>query len=163
MEIIDIVDLNNDPVGQATREEIYQYLHPHRIVHVLIMNAEGKIALQLNAEHKKFYPGYWGTSVGGHVQSGESYEEAARREAEEEFGLTDIELQTLGELVFVTPKGQTKFIKVFSTTCEKPLSFDPSETEKIEYFAIDDIRKMRRNGERFAPELLRIIDEYIAR
>jgi isopentenyldiphosphate isomerase len=61
----------------------------HRSAHVLILHpAEGTLLLQKRSEHKDTQPGKWDTSVGGHVSFGQSYEEAALREAGEELGIT---------------------------------------------------------------------------
>jgi isopentenyldiphosphate isomerase len=38
--------------------------------------------------HKDIQPGKWDTSVGGHVQPGETAAQAARRELQEELGVT---------------------------------------------------------------------------
>ena len=44
----------------------------HRVVHVLISNSEGNLLLQKRSMHKDVAPGKWDTSVGGHVNAGES-------------------------------------------------------------------------------------------
>jgi isopentenyldiphosphate isomerase len=59
----------------------------HRSVHVLVLGTDGRMLLQKRSLRKDTQPGKWDTSVGGHVGFGQSYEEAARREAAEELGL----------------------------------------------------------------------------
>jgi isopentenyldiphosphate isomerase len=60
----------------------------HRAAHILILHPEnGSLLLQKRSAHKDTQPGKWDTSVGGHVAFGQSYEETALREAEEELGL----------------------------------------------------------------------------
>jgi isopentenyldiphosphate isomerase len=59
----------------------------HRSVHVLVLDPRGRLLLQKRSLRKDTQPGKWDTSVGGHVGFGQSYEEAARREAAEELGL----------------------------------------------------------------------------
>ncbi len=60
---------------------------PARTVGALFIRADGKILLGLRAPSKKVWPSHWDT-VGGHVEDGESLEEALVREAQEEVGVT---------------------------------------------------------------------------
>src|SRR3990167_3639738 len=48
----------------------------YRIVHILLFNEKGEMALQMRSSHKKFCPNHLSTAVGGHVQTGETYEQA---------------------------------------------------------------------------------------
>jgi isopentenyldiphosphate isomerase len=91
-EILDIVDLTNHVIGQASREEVYEKKYIHRIVHVIIRNQKGEFLMQLRSAEARYLPLHWSTSVGGHVQSGEDFEMAARREMIEEIGISDIQL-----------------------------------------------------------------------
>ena len=50
-------------------------------------NAAGDILLQLRHRDKYVQPGKWDTAVGGHVEAGESIEDALARELAEEIGL----------------------------------------------------------------------------
>ena len=65
---------------------------------VLVYNQENKIFLQRRSNAKQLFPGRWDLSATGHVQAGESREEAAIRELEEELGLR-VERLTLREEV----------------------------------------------------------------
>jgi 8-oxo-dGTP diphosphatase len=49
------------------------------------------------APHKVWYPDHWDL-VGGHVEPGESVEEALVREAQEEVGLTPVRFRWIAEL-----------------------------------------------------------------
>jgi isopentenyldiphosphate isomerase len=70
----------------------------HRSVHILVVHPEtGRLLLQKRSPEKDTHPGQWDTSVGGHVNFGQSYEEAAIRETEEELGLV-VGLEALEKL-----------------------------------------------------------------
>ena len=86
MEFLDVVDDNDEIIAHASITDIYNKKLPHRIVHVLIFNDKGEMALQKRSKHKSFCPNYWSTAVGGHVQQNESYLKAAKREFREELG-----------------------------------------------------------------------------
>ncbi len=86
-EVYAVVDENDKVIGSATRQEIHQKGWLHRSVHIFVFNKYGQLYLQKRALSKDLYPGCWDSSAAGHVDWGESYEEAAARELEEELGV----------------------------------------------------------------------------
>lgn len=86
-ELLDIVDAAGEPTGvQRAKADIHRLGLPHRDVHVWITDGENVLEQQ-RAWDKKIMPGEWDIAVGGHVEAGESYLDAAMRETEEELGL----------------------------------------------------------------------------
>lgn len=81
-EIVDIVDENNNVIGSASVAEAHEKRLLHRVAGVFVFDVEGSLYLQTGNKYDKI-----DMSVGGHVQQGETYEEAARREMLEEIGL----------------------------------------------------------------------------
>lgn len=80
MEYIDKVDAKDVVIGKTTKIESHRYGWYHRVVAVFVMRGD---TLLINQRHDN---GLFDHSVGGHVQAGESYDDAARREAREEIG-----------------------------------------------------------------------------
>ena len=85
MEVLDRVDENDKVIGQTTKDEAHKYAHIHRVAAVFVFAQDGNLYVQ---EHIKTGNAY-DHSVGGHVLRGESYDEAAKREAEEELDITE--------------------------------------------------------------------------
>lgn len=85
--ILNIVDENDNIVGEATREEIHAKGLLHREVHVWLYNKNEDLFFQRRAKDKDTFPGLLDASVGGHVEVGDSYEKTAVKETEEETGL----------------------------------------------------------------------------
>ena len=87
-ELFPLIDEEGNVIGQATRKYCHNgsmALHP--VVHLHVFDADGHLYLQKRSMRKDIAPGRWDTSVGGHVDYGESLQEAIVREAREELGL----------------------------------------------------------------------------
>lgn len=83
MELFDLVDKNDKVIGVTDKETSHANGDIHRIVAIFVFDNDGKLYVQ---EHL-VSGGLWDHSVGGHVHKGESYDEAAKREAKEELNL----------------------------------------------------------------------------
>ncbi|MFI9276013.1 NUDIX hydrolase [Kitasatospora sp. NPDC052896] len=101
-ELLDVVDHQDRVVGTASRGEVYRRRLTHRCVMVLVRDAAGRIFVHRRSAGKSFAPGAYDVFVGGVVGSGESYREAAVREAEEELGVTGVRPEPLFRFLFET-------------------------------------------------------------
>ena len=154
METLDVVNLENKVIGQATIKEIYEKKLPHRICHVLVFNSLGEMLLQLRSKNMRFTPNHWSTPVGGHVSSGETYEQAALREGLEEIGVK-LELGEFFDDVYQA-NGLTKFLRTFVAKHDGPFKVNPEEVEKVEFFALDKIAKLNK----LHPELRFLLEKH---
>lgn len=82
-----MVDAQDRPLAVAPLGEVHRQRLFHRSVLVLVYNSEGKVYLQKRHRGKQLYPRRLDISATGHVQAGESREDAAMRELHEELGL----------------------------------------------------------------------------
>ncbi|MEV0775453.1 NUDIX domain-containing protein [Streptomyces sp. NPDC050433] len=89
-EILDIVDENDNVVGQAPRGEAYAKGLRHRCVFILARDADDRVFVHRRTATKLAFPSHHDMFVGGVVGTGETYDEAARREAAEELGVPDL-------------------------------------------------------------------------
>ena len=100
-EIFPVVDAAGNVVGKATRGECHggsMLLHP--VVHLHVFNSRGELYLQKRPAWKDIQPGRWDTAVGGHVDYGETVDEALRREVREELGVTEFTPERVAVYVF---------------------------------------------------------------
>jgi len=99
-EIVTIVDEQNNLVGAVPRREMRARNLPHRSTYILVFNSRGALYVQKRTLTKDVFPGYYDVAAGGVVLAGESYEQGARRELEEEMGIRDVPLTWLFDFYF---------------------------------------------------------------
>jgi isopentenyldiphosphate isomerase len=87
-EVIDIVDEHDRVIGQSPRGEAYARGLRHRCAFILVRDAEDRIFVHRRTARKLVFPSLYDMFVGGVVGAGESYDETALREAQEELGVS---------------------------------------------------------------------------
>ncbi len=134
-----LVDEEGNVIGKATRIECHsgsKLLHP--VIHLHIFNSAGDLLLQKRSMKKDIQPGKWDTAVGGHVDMGESPEEALRREVLEELGITDFEAKQIGRYIFES-EIEKELVHTYETKHEGPFTPDPDEIEECRFWPTDEI------------------------
>lgn len=91
-EIVLIVDKENNVTGTASRHEMRAKCLPHRATYILVFNSKNELFVHKRTMGKDIYPGYFDIAAGGVVMNGETYDESALREVEEELGIRNAEL-----------------------------------------------------------------------
>jgi 16S rRNA (adenine1518-N6/adenine1519-N6)-dimethyltransferase len=90
-EYLDIIDDDDKVIDTVERDIARAQKLKRRFVHIYIFNDDGDILIQQRSSKRDFAPNLIDPSAAGHVQSGESYEDAAHREMMEEVSIqTDI-------------------------------------------------------------------------
>lgn len=134
-----LVDENGHIIGRATRETCHSgsfLLHP--VVHLHVFDQQGRLYLQKRADTKDIQPGKWDTSVGGHVDEGETIEAALLREANEELGLTDIQPTFLFKYPFRSSV-EYELVHTYFLVNDQPLKPDPEEISEGLFWTKDAI------------------------
>ena len=98
-ETVDIIDERDRITGRAPKALVHLQGLRHRVAAVLLQGEDGKYLIP-TASGIKAEAGLLYHSAAGHVLSGESYENSARRELQEETGVTAEELDCLGAFWF---------------------------------------------------------------
>ncbi|MET7763562.1 NUDIX domain-containing protein [Streptomyces sp. NPDC005393] len=120
-ELLDIVDERDRVVGQARRGDAMAHRLRHRCVFVLARDAEGRIFVHRRTPQKIVFPSLYDMFVGGVVGTGEGYDEAALREAEEELGVSGLPAPIpLFSFLYDTPE-HTWWSRVYDVRCELPV------------------------------------------
>ena len=149
-EMFDVVDEEDRVLGPKPRETVHVNNLRHRAVHILITNTAGELFLQKRSLWKDRNPALWDSSTAGHVDAGETYEQAAHRELEEEIGIT-CDLTPIGRLPCSEDTGW-EFIHVFHGRHEGPFRLAPLELETGAFFPVAQIRRwLERSPGDFSP------------
>jgi len=118
-------------------------LHP--VIHLHIINGDRHIFLQKRSSKKDIQPGRWDTSVGGHVDPGETTEEALVREAGEEAGLYDFDYELIGKYIWKSDR-ERELVHSFITRDEQIPVTDPEEIEEGRFWTISQIEENLGSG-----------------
>lgn len=134
-EIFAVVDENDRVVDYRPRSVVHRLGLRHRSVHVWVYNAAGEVLLQKRSLRKECFPGMLDSAAAGHVDRGESYDDCAVRELNEELGIRLQEpLQPLFKLDACAQTGW-EFCWVYRCWCEGPFDIDPDEVDSVSWFA----------------------------
>lgn len=127
-----VVDKNDRILRYARRSDVHGNNLRHRAVHILIFNPAGEVYLQQRSRWKDRHPLKWDSSAAGHVAAGESYEETARRELEEELGI-NVPLEKVLEIP-ASARTEQEFVRLYrGKTRSKPI-VNRSEIETGAFF-----------------------------
>ncbi|MEM7542635.1 MAG: NUDIX domain-containing protein [Pseudomonadota bacterium] len=160
-ERLDVVDVDDKVIDQAKRGEIHRLRLRHRAVHMLVFNRQGRLFVQQRALAKDSFPGYWDTSAAGHLDAGETYDQAARRELSEELGL-QASLEKVGRLEASAATG-FEFVNVYRAVTDQtpvPAKDEIMATRWFEITALGD--EMDRGLMPFTPSFRVIFARFVA-
>jgi isopentenyl-diphosphate delta-isomerase len=145
-ELFDVVDGDDQVIGQAPRREVHARNLLHRATHVLVHDATGQLFLQRRSMSKDTFPGCWDSSCSGHVDAGEDYLAAAWRELGEELGWHDASLP-LRPLLKLPASAETghEFIQIYVLgPISGPFVLHPGEITEGRWITPNDLDILTR-------------------
>lgn len=142
MEYLDLVNENDEIIGKEDRDVIYKNnWRNFRVINIMIFTSDNKIIVPKRSSNRRVFPNCFDCSVGGHVSSGETYEQAAYRELEEELGIVDVKLEEIG---YFKPQDidTSAFSKMYKLVYDEKLNYDKDGIQEIYYMTKEEISKL---------------------
>ena len=152
-EMIEEVDWDGNVIDVHPRSYMKERMFLHKASLVIPRTEEGKYLISMRAADKHPWPGTWVCAIGGKASQGESFEQAAKRESEEEVGrVLDVEHVTR----FNYDDDNYKAIFNVYTTKDPvdpaSLTPDPGEIQYFKAVTLDELsNSIKDDPDAFAP------------
>jgi isopentenyldiphosphate isomerase len=158
-EIVVIVDEHNQVVGAAPRREMRAKRLAHRSTYILVFNPRGELYVQKRTLTKDVFPGHFDVAAGGVVLAGETYEQGAERELEEEMGIRSIPLNRLFDFYFEDEHTRL-WGCAFSCVYDGAVVLQEEEVESGAFVPVSDVLQ-RADSEPFTPDGMYVLQRYL--
>lgn len=138
----------------------------YRATAIFVIDRVGRVFVQRRTDTKDIAPGKLDLCAGGVVVAGESYEECAVREAEEELGIVDTLLEAVFDSYY-SDDGQDGgppnrvWNRVFICRHDGPFTLQSEEVASGEFVAIADI--LADDPGRYTPDTVKALKELLER
>jgi 8-oxo-dGTP pyrophosphatase MutT (NUDIX family) len=158
-EMVVIVYDENRVTGAASRAEMRRLRLPHRSTYILVFNSRGELFIQKRTMTKDVFPGYLDPAAGGVVLQGESYEEGAIRELEEELGIRGVPLTRQFEFHYAD-SGVQVWGAVFTCLYDSPMVLQEEEIESGFFLAPERVLE-RSATELYTPDGIYVVRRFL--
>ena len=156
-ELVDRLDDSGRIIGTIARRDLRGSRMPHRCAYLLVFNRRGELFIHQRTAMKNTHPGYWDVCVGGLPSPGESFDDAVRREAEEEIGVA-VDAERLFPVHFADDQSIV-FGMVYRAVHDGPFHFQPEEVARGEFVPLAEAIA-RTEREAFCPDGVAVLTEY---
>ena len=138
-EQLEVINEKGEVIRIALRSEIHgNPSFMHKVVHVLVFNKRGELLMQKRSLSKDVAPGKWDTSVGGHVGVGEELILSAKREMEEELGVSDGGIEYLYSYIHSNPY-ETELVTTYRCVYSGDICHNRDEIDEVRFWSLEEI------------------------
>ncbi len=146
---VTVVDENDNEIGNEYMMDAIKKGMVRRAARVYVFNESGQLLVQQRSKNV-LKPLMLDQSAAGHVDIGETYEQAAYRELQEELGLSSVDLE-LVEISFRTTDFYNAIYKV-TIPDDTDIKYDPEELHAVLWYDTDKLSKdMEEDPDNFTP------------
>ncbi len=160
-ELFSVVDEDDNVIGKANRTEVHVKGLIHRSVMFFIFDKKDRIFITQRTKNKEFFKEYWSIGLGGHVNAGETYDDAVVREVKEEADI-DEKPFFMGSFKLRIPE-ENENVRVYGFVTDKKPELDPFELKQGMFLTREEMEEKIKK-EKFLPEtedLLKILKKSV--
>lgn len=146
-KLVQIVDEKDHVVRTGDQQEARLHGWTVRIARIMVEDEAGNnVLLQKRSLNNPLYPDRWDNSAAGHVDDGEDYLTAAKRELFEEIGIKTNDLVEVGKY-YNSTKADDYTLNQFNTvykyvTKATPNKLQKKEVSEVKWFSISDLKRL---------------------
>ncbi len=161
-EEVDIVDEKDSVLYSTTKHDAHKGGLLHRTVICEVINSKGEFLLTKQSKDRQD-PGQYVSPVGGHVQAGESEDDALKREAKEELGIDVAEFNLIGKAIFNRPvkdHQENHYFILYEIMSDEPFTLN-HESVSYTSFTTDKLKKdLKENPKMFGDAYLFVVNTF---
>lgn len=163
VEYLDLVDRNDRVISKETRSNIYSKdIHNFRVVGIFLLNDNMEILVPFRSDKCVIFPNCYDFSVAGHVKSGETYRQAAIREAKEELNIRLNSIEKFFYCKYPNDFGVNSFSTYYVSECPKVFKVNSREIKDYRFMKIEEIEKiMLKEPNKFKNDFKPVFEKFI--
>ena len=154
----EVLDENNRVIGITVRSEIKERRLKHKAAFVIVTNSKGQIFVAQRTADKLNYPLMWVLGSGGAVRAGETFEDAAKRELNEELGVKT-QVKFIFDFNFESPT-INYWAQVFIATWEDGIKIDKREYVQGKWMTLYEVEALGVSG-LMSPDTWEYFQKYV--
>jgi 8-oxo-dGTP pyrophosphatase MutT (NUDIX family) len=137
LEPVEVVDEHGRVLEVVSRADMRARRLRHRCTYIVVVDDGDRLIVHRRAAWKDVWPDRWDVAFGGVVAVGEPWEDAARRELQEEAGV-DADLRPLGSGTY-DDADVSVLGRVFLARHDGPFTFPDGEVAATDRIPLDEI------------------------
>lgn len=147
-ESLDLVNMEDEIIGSKLRSKVYEEgLNNFRVVNTFLVNNQGQLWIPRRTLNKRLFPGCLDMSMAGHVVSGETYDQAFKRELMEELNINSDEI-SWNIIGYLTPQdGVSAFMKVYEISTHITPLYNQNDFSESSWISPSELIKKIELGE----------------